>query len=63
MLGLGGLVKNWTIVGFEVKCLPRPSRAFLEKVKTSKESYPVWVLRLLVFEDNLEVRFGILIVV
>jgi len=50
-------------VGFEVKCLLRPSRASLEKVKTSKESYPVWVLRLLVFEDNLEVRFGILIVV
>jgi len=45
------MVKNWTVVGFEVKCSLRPSRAFLEKVKTSKESYlvdPVWVLRLLV---------------
>jgi len=40
MLGLrlGGLVKNWKIVGFEVKCYLRPTRAFLEKVKTSKES-------------------------
>jgi len=66
MLGLrlGGLVKNWTIVGFEVKCFLRPIRAFLEKGENINlvlcGCSGCWF-----FEDkDLElVRFGILIVV